>query len=931
MKRWTLGRTLKRLGIFLLVFLGTFKCAEWLSDVWWNTALGQESTYLTILQYRFLAFVCGAGVWAAIWSRNLQLAWFYIDGRAQVLELLGPQRHSDSPIPLSYRERGLPRARRLSCRLVFWGSLWLAGLAAANRFDLWLPLRSLSATGQIEPISGRDLAFFFWQLPAIEWGWNFFGVAVLSVLLACITLYSSADLIETGPQLFRVAPRAARHLLTLGATLVLWQGVQQGIAILGAPIAPGWNINTIYGAPEAHFTVPTRLFLVASSVPVAGFILWLSWRGRTNSASGLLCGWIVVALLFPSLAAPFGRSLRLNQDAEEQLAISRHLDATRKAWGLESVTRRTLDVPTGVIEVTDMSAPPTNRVLPTVGVEPEFGQFAVWPSEVVKGLLTLQDTHSERRLGKLHLEIVNGRLMYRALSSRSDATNDFPAVLYEADPTQIKTPFARRIPINSLLISEFIREDRPRTRFEQPSEPYGGSTDTAVVPLPRWRATEQMDFAVRSESILQRLALSLRFFDTSLLPSNRTLTWRLDPVSRAKALLPVADWSHSDPRPVVVGSGINQRLYWLLNGCFTSRFYPNSAMLTDGEEWRGVNYLRENVVCVIDAKTGQTSFYLLAPNEPLASVWRQTLPKAFSDLDSLPTALKSQIRPSPSALGAVSAIWSRYHPATTSTPTVSWNKGSDNWRPLLAGESDSPWNLVISAGDKSPWLSCTFAPSKGVAQSQGTPVVSILALPLANLTSEATNASPSSSTARAPWVEWRMQEPLDFPEFAVQPQPQVIAGQLVPPPPSITTIFPRLSASGDAMDTLFLTHSSLVTPRNRPVEASNTLPPSPVSGPPGMDNTSPGLTPFPTPDIAVSRNESAKEPVEIPKVEVSYGLWGTSKPLQAPRETESLNQARYWWRRLLQARRARLWSDVAQIEQELSRTLGVPYGSTVAP
>ena len=151
--RRILAVTFSLLFALLLVSRG----AEWLSEKWWFASLDQSATWWVYMKWRAGAFAVAAPLWLAIVGLNLRLAWRHSLAHREPLSLLGGGLRSIA-IGLS----PALRAGRILVRATVWGTAMLAGLAAANRFDLWI----LAANASDDK---TELGFFLLQLPAIEW------------------------------------------------------------------------------------------------------------------------------------------------------------------------------------------------------------------------------------------------------------------------------------------------------------------------------------------------------------------------------------------------------------------------------------------------------------------------------------------------------------------------------------------------------------------------------------------------------------------------------------------------------------------------------------------------------------------------------------------------------------------------------------------
>jgi uncharacterized protein len=73
---------------------------------------------------------------------------------------------------------------------------------------------------------------------------------------------------------------------------------------------------------------------------------------------------------------------------------------------------------------------------------------------------------------------------------------------------------------------------------------------------------------------------------------------------------------------VVIGE--DGRIYWLMDAFTTSDGYPYARRVTLGNE--SINYIRNSVKVLIDAYTGQTTFYVFDAHDPIIAAYRSVFP-----------------------------------------------------------------------------------------------------------------------------------------------------------------------------------------------------------------------------------------------------------------------------------------------------------------
>ena len=842
----------------LLAFVFLSRGAEWWSEKWWFAALNQNATWWTYMKWRGGAFAVAAPLWLAIVGANMRLAWHQSLALREPLSLLGGPMKNIA-IELS---PGL-RLGRVLAQSTVWSTAWLAALAAANRFDLWL----LFAHSRGD---ASQLGFFLFRLPALEWFFGWLGAALALTFVACLTLYFWLEAIETGPGVLRASPSARRHLSLLGALLVAWKGADCALNVLGAPVVFGDSANGILGVPEQLAGLPTSQFFAWSALPVAALVYGLGTRDDGRRALMLSASWLCLALVLPSLAPSFARSLGVGDEAAQQRFVAAHLQATRRAWGFESVEEAAV---AGNASFSETVLPAPGRRAPV----------ALWPLDGARAALTkrLAQDGTPLRAARLHTAREGDELKLRAIVTRRELRGEAPARQLQA-PVDTAGPMSWET--DQTLDSTLLSESAPAP--EPPANRLGPAPLAETEPfeaLPRYRLTTQSRFAVERSSPGSCLILALRFLNFSLLRPGPPLMVHLDPVERAQNLAPFVNWSGALAHPVVAQSGVGPHVYWIVEGCFTARTYPNSATLPGGEGWGGVNYARQNVTAVFDGTTGESDLYLFNRAEPIARLWDRALPGLFRPIEEMPSELRAAIRPAPAQLNALSRVYARYH-HEGGDETLNWASRASEWRPIFANaQAPSPfWSDALlpgADGALAHWQLSAFAPARGRVDS-GESVATLSGIAGVTL----------GRDGSWQWRQWRPQQTLLLPNFATLPQitfNSEVGARFAPP--TRVGVFPAFDEAGRAD----------------------------------------GFTAF-----RAQMQPSVNDKPAILTVQAATTGALTSGPLAPAPLATSLARARDLWLEILAARRNRDWPLVARLEAQLNRALDAPTATptpTAAP
>ena len=133
----------------------------------------------------------------------------------------------------------------------------------------------------------------------------------------------------------------------------------------------------------------------------------------------------------------------------------------------------------------------------------------------------------------------------------------------------------------------------------------------------------------------------------------------------------------SDPYMVIV----NGRLKWIVDAYTTSNRYPYSEAVayehqTKLIDQKDINYVRNPVKVVVDAKDGTMDFYIVDEREPILATYRQIFPNLFKPKDTIPPEIAAHFRYPQDLFEIQAKMYLSYH---MEDPQVFYNR-EDDWR-----------------------------------------------------------------------------------------------------------------------------------------------------------------------------------------------------------------------------------------------------------
>jgi uncharacterized membrane protein (UPF0182 family) len=316
------------LGVFVLPGAVTFY-TDWL----WFGETGFQAVYARTLFTQSM-LVAGAGALAfAVLLANLRAAMGSLTQRELVLM------SSEGPVSFSLDRRRL----HTPAMLVAGAVALLFGLRAGSHWEQWLLFWYGEPFGKADPILGKDLGFYVFQLPWLEWLQAWLVGLVLLSAIASVAVYVLAGVVGLDVMRgLRVGPTARRHLSVLAAAMLL-------VLAFGAWLdAPGLLLkdsSLIHGATNADvaIAIPALRVLLASALVGAALAL----------AQVSVTGWwplLTAAALYVgvSVAGSVGATamqrfvIAPNEYVRETPYIEHNIAATRSAFAIDTVEEREL-------------------------------------------------------------------------------------------------------------------------------------------------------------------------------------------------------------------------------------------------------------------------------------------------------------------------------------------------------------------------------------------------------------------------------------------------------------------------------------------------------------------------------------------------------------------------------------------------------------
>ena len=661
------------IGAIVLIIVALFVGTNiWLNYAWFSK-LGFLNVFLKILWTKI-------GLWwgfFAIFSifAGLNVSRAFKRGNIQTIKI----QQAGVPIEMN-RKVGVIVA---SVVLLIMGIIMARN--GSSKWDLILKLLNRASFGLKDPVFGRDVSFFVFNLPVYNFlkSWSL-GTVILTFIVIGLLYLISGQITVAGNK-FTASDQSKKHLITLLFLITLiiaWGYLLKVFMILYS------RKGIIYGAgfTDVKFSRPGYYIMIAVSL-LAAALTFIGMKKRSFKqpliAYGLLIGLaIVITGIVPGIVQQI--SVKPNELVKELPFIENNINFTRRGYNLDIIEREQF---------------PVNDSLTSEDFSPDKGvskNIRLWDHRPLK--LTFSQIQEFRLyydfydvdVDRYHFGDEYRQVM---LSAREINYNELPPeaqrwvnqkLVYTHGYGFVMTPVneigEEGLPVLLAMdippkISVPLKMDRPEIYYGEETIPYViVNTDQPEFDYPKGDANEYTKYqgtgGIPIKNGLRKLWLTIRLrsleiiFTGSLNPESRVMIHR----SIQERVPKIAPFLKYDPNPyLVVHDG---KLFWLLDAYTTTDRFPYSSPYKDG-----YNYIRNSIKVTVDAYTGDVNYYTIDPNDPLIKTYSNIFPGMFKDISEMPDGLLAHVRYPMYIFSVQAELYSTYH---MTDPQVFYNK-EDKW------------------------------------------------------------------------------------------------------------------------------------------------------------------------------------------------------------------------------------------------------------
>jgi hypothetical protein len=655
------------IAIYVLMTLTSSFWVNW----WWFSSMHRRSLLTDRYMYQGAAFLIGAVVGGGIIGFNL------------ILALRRTRQPGGSRSMVS----------RVSNRILFWIIIaftlvvalvtGIRGVRSWETWALWLNGRSFN---QKDPYFDRDIGFYVFSLPALNTIYRSLLVLLIFAIIGTIIVYALRQSLRFNLAELRRAPEAARsHVMTLIGLLAVVVAGGRWLAVYNSVYS---DRGVVYGPSYVDMNVlrwANYAVGIISLVLAVAFVL-SAHRLRPRLLVGSFGAWAVVLIIGVLALPPIVQSAFVNPSElkRERSYIAQNLDLTREAYALNGVEQRessgqepmtaeTLSDEQATIDnirlwdyrITRTTFQQLQSFVPYYSFDDVDVDQYISDSEIIQVLTSAREL-DQSGLPSTSQNWTNKRLVY---------THGYGVVV--APVSQVS---GQGLP--EMTVSNIPPNGTGQFAVTRP-EIYFGDADSSWIILnsdyEEFSGLDSSSDATRYEgipaggiklgNIFKRIMLGAFLSDRNVVLSgavsgDSVLVLNRSVLDRVKKLTPFLQFD-DDPYMVIADG----KLYWIVDGYTTSNDYPGAQPMD------GINYMRNSVKVVVDAYSGDVTYYRTNTFDPIADAYGRLFDGLFVPISDAPASIASHFRYPEHLFEIQSAVYSTAH---VSDPTSYYN-GEDRW------------------------------------------------------------------------------------------------------------------------------------------------------------------------------------------------------------------------------------------------------------
>jgi hypothetical protein len=575
---------------------------------------------------------------------------------------------------------------------------------------LWQNRVPYSETAAVtDPIFGRDISFFLFELPFLRFVQALFNGLVVGGLLIAVSRYLVGAM--RGASVFTTQVRV--HLGILGGLFLLsvafgyqldkfelvysTRGIGEGIAE---------TIGVSYTDQNAQFLaydVLTVLSGLGAALLVGGAFTRTLWPLGLTLAIWFLAS-ILIGRAYPEAIQRF--TVEPNQLAQEERYIANNIAMTRMAYGIDqwdssrafrgedALTQAAIDAEEDTFRNARLwDYRPLADSLDQLQTIRRYYNFTDVDTDryTIDGItrqvmLSAREMDLDRNPGATGW--VNQRVTFThgigvAMVPVNEVSNEGQPRLFIRNLPPVSSNGAPEITQPRIYFgerpSDYVVVGAKQPEFDYPTGQE--DTDSGVGGVAtQWTGTT----GIPLDNTLMRLLYALRFRDFDLLITDQVTSESqlLFNRSLGDRLPAIAPFLRYDKDPYIVIDEESGGLFYLQDAYTVSNRFPHANGFNAAAELEETalgggtfNYIRNSVKIAVNAYDGTTTFYVAEPDDPILRAYSRVFPTLFRPIEEMPGSLRAHVRFPEELFNVQARMFGRYHV----TNPEQFFRGDDLW------------------------------------------------------------------------------------------------------------------------------------------------------------------------------------------------------------------------------------------------------------
>ena len=672
-------KTIRLLLIVFIPFILLSISSSWIMELLWLSELGYSDIFWTLRTTQVILITAASIIIGGYLIPNFR----YLAGQLQKISFSGtPLQGLNIDIQSSEQQKQIKQFFTL-------GAIVITAMFAFGFYIRWdesLQFIWNEPFGEIDPLFGKDIGFYIFQLPFLELLQSSLLILTFltTAILAIVYLFTGLLGMQPGKG-FSASKPVLNHLSINGGLWLLFLSWGFYLDRYGLLLKPG---GIVFGATYTDIAIelPALWILFFVSLVLSILVIVSRWVSLGKILPGLaILGVLVFAggrVVLPGLVQSF--SVDPNELELERPHMENNIAMTRLAFGIDNVRE------------VEYQADDTLDIQDVRNNQDAVDNIRLWdPRLLIQTYKQLQEIRSYYEFYSVDNDryMIDGQITQVMLSAREIARN-LPSQI-ENQWVNKTLQFTHGFGLTMSPVTEVTRQgepelvirdlppiyDFPELRVDNPAIYYGENStgyyivNSGIEELHYPAGDENVytnysgNGGIQFSSFFRKLLFAWELGDINFLLSDyiledsRLQIWR----SIQERVRKITPFLELDRDPYLVK--LSGKLYWIQDAYTTSSNFPYS------QNYQGLNYIRNSVKVVIDAYEGTVDYYMVDENDPILNVYASIFPDLFKSFSDMPEGLTNHLRYPQDLFEIQIELFNRYH---MTEPQVFYNQ-EDLW------------------------------------------------------------------------------------------------------------------------------------------------------------------------------------------------------------------------------------------------------------